>query len=245
VSKKEYDAKEVAQAILKKAEQTIKNSKAFNKLEKADPQNMNAAQSQGLKGIKLPPTPKAAEKPEMSAPKPQAAAKMPKPLKVFMGKREMKKAESKEKGVHQPHFMAGKNTGTSDVGARLVSGVKPSASTKEHAVKEHTKVLNELKAMPKPNLTKANKFETKAGLKGQKDALKMVRASNSHEEANPTVVHGRPVKDGKFVGHEYQHSLAGAQVRRGKIADAKETHKKKLQQLKEEPKPKLTKTEKE
>ena len=133
MNKKEYDAKEVAQAILKKAEQTIKNNKSFQKsldvkeavsqikgskklnevlpkvasdkkddvlrqlrMDKADPQNMNAAQSQGLKGIKLPSAPKAKEKPEMKTiapPAPQTAAKMPRPLKSFMGKREMKKSD--------------------------------------------------------------------------------------------------------------------------------------------------------
>ncbi len=59
------------------------------------------------------------------------------------------------KGVHQPHFMAGKKTGTSDVGARMMSGVKPSKATKEHAMKEHKNVLTDLKAMPKPNLPKS------------------------------------------------------------------------------------------
>lgn len=192
MSKKEYSAKEIAEAILKKAEQTIKSSKLMqksmpvkeavdkikgpakvnevlkevdskdkkevladlrdSKIEKADPQNQNPAQVAGLKGVKLPSVPKGAEKPEMKPPQPQAAAKMPKPLKNFMAKR-----EEKQKGVHNAHFMASQKTGTSDVGARMMEGVKPSDQTKKYAVQEHKKVLSDLKDMPKPNLPKSEK----------------------------------------------------------------------------------------
>lgn len=66
--------------------------------------------------------------------------------------------EKEEKGVHKPHFMAHKNTGTSDIGARMVSGQKPSKSLKEYATKEHERVLSDLKSMPKPNLPKSEEM---------------------------------------------------------------------------------------
>lgn len=69
---------------------------------------------------------------------------------------EMGKAQ---KGVHQPHFMAGKKTGTSDVGARMMSGVKPSGVTKQHAMSEHQRILSDLKQMPKPNLPKSEEMD--------------------------------------------------------------------------------------
>jgi hypothetical protein len=163
VSKKEYDAKEMAQAILKKAEQTIKNSKNFNALNKTDPQNMNSAQAQGLKGIKLPSAPKAPEKPEMkpiNPPAPQAAAKMPKPLKMFMAKREMKKAErgDNEKGVANQAYHGEKELkGMSSAGKLIRRTGTAGIDYTENAKNAHKETLAELKAMPKPKLTKTEK----------------------------------------------------------------------------------------
>jgi hypothetical protein len=153
VSKKEYQANEVAKAVLEKAQKVIKESglyKNANNLEKADPQNQNAAQMQGFKGIKTSSAPKANEKPEMAMPKPQAAAKMPKPLKNFMNKMEMKKAQ---KGVHKPAFMS---TGTSESGA-FMSDLGNSKGVNNYAKEKHKEVLNDLKNMPKPNLPKEKK----------------------------------------------------------------------------------------
>jgi hypothetical protein len=171
-------------------------------------------------------------------------------LKAFMDNRLSK---SQEKGVHQPNKIAqevGLGNGHSTAGMMAVHAKNNrTASAKESNIQDakklHHEKLAELKAMPKPNLTKANKFETKSGLKGQKDALKMVRASNNHSDMNPPVRTGGPTPDGKSPHKRvFEHSLAGVQVRRGDTAGAKTTHQNKLKQLKEEPKPNLTKAEK-
>lgn len=75
--------------------------------------------------------------------------------KPNLPKSEVEKADDQEKGVHKPHFMAGKKTGVSDVGARVMPDVKPSGKTKEYIKDKHKQVLAELTAMPKPKLTKS------------------------------------------------------------------------------------------
>lgn len=71
-----------------------------------------------------------------------------------------KPKESRPVGVHTPSYSSGKDHGQSEAGdvtrqaASGKHGSKFSSSLKSAAVGEHKKVLSDLKAMPKPNLTK-------------------------------------------------------------------------------------------
>jgi hypothetical protein len=97
-------------------------------------------------------------------------------------------AKENEKGVHKPHFGAGKKTGTSDVGARLMSGVKPSGTTKDYIEKEHKRVLSELKDMKKPNLPKSEKNTEKGDKdmnKSEKTALELAKELLKAAQENP------------------------------------------------------------
>lgn len=78
-----------------------------------------------------------------------------------MGKAELVKSSDKnkrakeQKGVHKPAFMDSYESGTSDVGSRMAPG-GVSKQTNEWAKEQHKEKLAELKAMPKPNLTKTD-----------------------------------------------------------------------------------------
>lgn len=78
-----------------------------------------------------------------------------------MGKAELVKSRDKnkrakeQKGVHGPAFMDSYESGTSNVGARMAPG-GVSKQTNEWAKEQHKEKIAEIKAMPKPNLTKAD-----------------------------------------------------------------------------------------
>lgn len=98
--------------------------------------------------------------------------------KPNLPKSEVEKADDQEKGVHKPHFMAGKKTGVSDVGARVMPDVKPSGKTKEYIKDKHKQVLAELTAMPKPKLTKADieQFDEQLRKDNLSERIKQLRA---------------------------------------------------------------------
>lgn len=67
------------------------------------------------------------------------------------------KKDDKEKGVHKPHYMAGKNTGTSEVGA-YQGGSKLGADTLSYAKDKHKEIMEESKKI-KPNLPKSEEID--------------------------------------------------------------------------------------
>jgi hypothetical protein len=71
------------------------------------------------------------------------------------------KAKDKEKGVHKPHFMAGKKTGTSEVGA-YQGGGKLHPDTVAWAKEKHKQVMEESSKI-KPNLPKSEQDVEKCG----------------------------------------------------------------------------------
>lgn len=112
-----------------------------------------------------------------------------------------------EKGVHKPHYMAGKKTGTSEVGA-YQGGGKLSPDTVSWAKEKHKEVMEESKKI-KPNLPKSEQdivkkdpcwdgYEKVKGKKDfsedsckkiTKDEQKVVKADDSYgySEKNPKI----------------------------------------------------------
>lgn len=86
----------------------------------------------------------------MKAPMQKKESKM---LKLVKSKMKNKSAKE-QKGVHNPHFGANYETGTSEVGAFMSPG-GASKETNKWAKEAHKEKLAELKAMPKPKLTKS------------------------------------------------------------------------------------------
>lgn len=144
-----------------------------------------------------------------------------------MGKNELAKSKDKnkrakeQKGVHGPAFMDSYESGTSNVGARMAPG-GASKQTNEWAKEQHKEKLAELKSMPKPNLTK-----TLMGKPGVNRPM-----------------HSRGINETVSVSNDKESeekSLQGVKVRRGDIAGAKAVAKEVTKELKDQPKPSLTK----
>jgi len=74
--------------------------------------------------------------------------------KLTKDESEKNKNAKQQKGVHAPAFAHNYESGTSDVGARMAPG-GASKDTNEWAKEQHKNKLAELKAMPKPKLTKS------------------------------------------------------------------------------------------
>lgn len=124
---------------------------------------------------------------------------------------ELEKARSKDqKGVHNAHFGAAAESGTSAVGAHFAPG-GASPKTNAWAKDKHKEKLSELKDMPKPNLPKSEMDKCGEGMPMKKDD--MPHAPNSPQdkahdvaEHDDSLVHAMkildtPEKQQKMLAH--------------------------------------------
>jgi hypothetical protein len=145
--------REVAIKILENAKKALKEK--MESLEKAE--GKNTAQLNEFKGIPQPPAPKAPEKaiaptPKIPQPKMPSLGKPSKPLTSFMKSR-MEKANSHQKGIH-PSVNSILDKPHPKLEGKSIAGL----SGKENEMREHQKVLAEIKSMPKPALGKAEEM---------------------------------------------------------------------------------------
>lgn len=169
----------------------------------------------------------------------------------------LNKAEDNKniKGVHKPKTYSpnvdnprSKLGGQSEAGHRarglkatrqaIEEHGKPKVSgalehNKRSAVKEHHKVLEEQKKMPKPNLPKSEMSKSSHGKPG-------VNRPEHSRGINETVsVSGNPK-----AGERYsEKSLAGLKARRGDLKGAKQAVKETIEEARKMPKPNLSKSE--